>query len=158
LDGAFIATYVASAVYVSRLPILSEQWLAPFFAIGAIIAGFLDVVENGHLIAMLAQARVGVELSSVSIEVQATVSATKWAVAHLSFFTLGLAMDARGWTRVLRWSLLVGQLPLGAAVWAFDGPALLVIARAVSLASGFVLIGLWLRSDETQRARRALLQ
>lgn len=148
VDAVFIACYVVSGVLLGQI-LARGQWspLPLMIIAGSLTAGVLDLIENQHIMAMLASAREGLTPSQASLEERMTYSSLKWLLAHSSFFVAGILIDGRSpLVRLFRFALLAVQLPVGVAVWTVIAPgphALLEMLRALNLAVGFVLVA-WL--------------
>jgi hypothetical protein len=148
VDAVFIGCYVVSGVLLGEILSRGRWSPLPLMVVaGSIAAGVLDLIENQHILAMLASAREGLPPSQAALEERMTYSSLKWLLAHGSFFVAGILIDGRApVVRLFRFALLAVQLPVGVAVWTLiaPGPHLLAeILRALNLAVGFVAVA-WL--------------
>lgn len=147
IDDVFIAAYVAASLLLSGWLVRARPELSSIgwtVAILGTAAGVLDLEENHHLLAMLRLAELDVPLPLSEILARSDRSQLKWMLGHVAFALAGVVLPARTpLAKLVRLSLVAVQLPLGAAVWACDAPALLPIlvwARYGALLSGFVLL------------------
>jgi hypothetical protein len=148
LDNLFIAFYetafVALALLLRRV---GANVTVVNIALGALLAlGILDLVENTHFLAMLAEAEKGVLPSAAEIELQVIESLVKFHVSYVALVFLALAIPrtsaaARAlanlsWFAQLPVSVLIYVTPHAVAVpLVFVRFAYFVIALALSAAA-----------------------
>lgn len=144
VDDLFIPAYVAAGVLLAEWLWRQRRGALPVLVgLASIAAGVLDLAENHHLLAMLRLAEQGVSIPATEILRRSELSQLKWLLGHVGFALAGLSMEAKGpLARVVRGSLVLFQLPLGAAVWIASGPLLTVLVwmRYGALVSGFFLL------------------
>jgi len=149
LDVAFLVLYTAFfAAFAEHLRKLG----APFvrLALGAMIAtAMLDVLEDHHILTLLARAEAGHALDDSSIALKAVISSCKFTLSYLSLVLFGLGIPRTtklGW--VLAAFLVIGTLVTAVVDYAappewrhqLDG------GRGVGFLVGFGLAVAWLRS------------
>jgi hypothetical protein len=113
-------------------------------ALGAILlTGLLDFHEDLHILTMLRNATHEIALSQTEISQQMILSAIKFCASYLSLFLLGFLLPSRTIAeKVLKYSLLFIQLPIGALVYVSHGHLHIAanVARVVFMAVGFFLL------------------
>lgn len=120
LDNLFIAFYetafVALAVLLRRA---GANAVIVNLALGALVTlGVLDLVENSHFLAMLAQAERGVLPSAGEIELQVVESLVKFHVSYVALVLLALGIPRRAAAaRTLANLSLFVQLPVGVLIY-----------------------------------------
>jgi hypothetical protein len=119
-DDLFIASYVtASVLFVRARASTSRAWLLRLVPACVLTAGVLDLIENHHILAMLAAAESNLPPGAWQVMAQGVASSLKWLLGHFAFALIGLALPARTPAlRAFRASLIGWQLPLGVAVLA----------------------------------------
>lgn len=139
LDNLFLVVY--SAVF-SLMAARLWQAGAPrtLLVIGTpllLATGLLDMLENFHVLAMLAGAEQGIALQDAQIGWQAVESMFKFHLSYLGLLLLGLSLPRRtGAQRVLAFLLCVVQWPLGVAIY--------VVPHAVAVPLVFARFGFFL--------------
>jgi hypothetical protein len=139
IDSAFLVVYAAFFLVFGRHVATDET--RTLISVGTafiLITAFLDMVEDHHILAMLAAARGGVDPSPAALVAQHVVSQVKFNVSYLALFLFGLAIP-RQTTLGLILSLLltVGTLLQGA--WLYMAPPSLLPAGNVARALGYIL-------------------
>jgi len=153
IDDVFIAAYVTAGLMLARRLSGGRMSLLPVL-VGAstLVAGLLDLEENHHLLALMELARNDVAIPLSEIIARSDRSQFKWMLGHLGFVFAGLAMVPKSnVAKLLRGSLVVLQLPIGALTWAVaEGEArdALVLVRYATLVSGFVIIAFLARQPD----------
>jgi hypothetical protein len=149
LDVGFLVLYTAFfAAFADHLTRLGRRFVG--LALGAMIAtAGLDIVENHHILSLLAVAEAGRPIEDDAIVFQQTLSATKFSVSYVALVLFGLAVPRD--TRLgiaLAAFLVVGTLATGILGYAappawreqLDG------GRWIGFLGGFVLAAAWLRA------------
>ena len=156
LDTAFLVLYTSFfgvlAKYLRAIaaPFALLAWIG--FAVMAVVA-VLDILENHHILSLLALAEHGRPIDDAAIAFQEILSSTKFSISYLSLFLFGLAIPRTtpfGW--VLSLFLTVGNLMSGVLGWAAP-PSLrasLDSGRWVGFLIGFVLAFVWLRRTDAK--------
>ncbi|MCB9647073.1 MAG: hypothetical protein H6730_10835 [Deltaproteobacteria bacterium] len=148
VDDLFIAAYTIATIYLAAT--LAQRRFRVEHALvimGGVGAGLLDLSENHQLLGLLRFAEQTVAIEAQTILARSDASQLKWLVGHLTFVLVGLSLPRGGELprRMLAWSLVWFQLPIGALVWTVSQPELregLVWARYASFLVGFVVISL----------------
>jgi hypothetical protein len=149
LDIAFLALYTG---FFAALSSYLRQTGRPFarLALGVmLVVSLLDVVEDHHILSLLALAEHGKPIGNSSIVFQDVLSSTKFSISFVALTLFGLAVPRTtklGW--VLALFLTVGTLANGVLGYAappawresLDG------GRWIGFLAGFVLAAAWLRS------------
>jgi hypothetical protein len=145
LDVAFLVLY--SAFFIALADHLRAS---PFtkFALGAMLGvALLDIVEDHHILSLLAVAEAGRPIDDVRIALQDTLSQVKFSLSYLALTLFGLAIprtDRLGW--VLCVFLTAGTL--ASAVLGYGSPpawrASLDSVRWIGFLGGFGLATAWL--------------
>jgi hypothetical protein len=148
LDIAFLVLYTA---FFAALAHYLHGRGRPFayLALGALaVTALLDIIENHHILALLATAEQGRPLDEGSLVFQQVLSSTKFSASYLGLFLFGLAIPR---TSRLGWALAL-FLTAGTLVTAVAGYAAPEGARAqieggrwVGFLVGFGLAAWWLR-------------
>src|SRR5688572_27493639 len=92
LDIAFLVLYTA---FFTAFADVLRGLGAPFvrLALGAMIAtAMLDIVEDHHILTLLARAESGQVIDDGAIAAQSVLSSCKFSVSYLSLFLFGLAI------------------------------------------------------------------
>jgi hypothetical protein len=149
LDVGFLVLYAAFfAALACHLARLGRPFVR--LALGAMVAtAVLDIVEDHHILALLAVAENGRPIDDAAIVFQHTLSATKFSVSYLALVLFGLAIprDTRLGV-VLAVFLVAGTLITGVLGYAAP-PAWheqLDAGRGFGFLIGFALAAAWLRS------------
>jgi len=144
IDVAFLVLYTAFFATLARY-----LEAATGLGLGAIVVtAVLDIVEDHHILGLLALAEHGRPISDSSIVFQDVLSATKFTFSYAGFFLFGLAIPR---TTRLAWALVVFLTAgtLATAVLGFAAPvewrAALDGGRWIGFLGGLVLVGAWLR-------------
>jgi hypothetical protein len=134
VDDLFIVAYVIATLALAAR--LAPGPGRPLVVGLVLAAGALDLVENHHLLALLAAPTP----SAGELALQMIASSTKWLLAHAAFVVIGLSITPRApIDRGFVAAAVFVQLPLGVLVWTHPAPPL-EVARAISLASGFLYL------------------
>ena len=147
LDVAFLVLYTGFFAVLAAY--LRGRGQSTWLALGALVAvTLLDIIEDHHILGMLALAEHGRPIDDAAIVVQDTLSATKFSCSYLAFFLFGLAVPR---TTRLGWVLAI-FLTLGTLVTAVVGvgapPSFREAfdsGRWIGFLGGFVLVAVWLR-------------
>jgi hypothetical protein len=149
VDFLFIATITSFFVLMT---VAVREELSPPVAVvalgGMVLTGFLDVVEDTHILAMISLVENGGQPTQGEITFQAAASSVKFFASYLALFlfSFGLSRTDR-WETLLRVSLRYLQLPVGVLALTASGallaPALLI--RALFYVVGFFLAALAFR-------------
>jgi hypothetical protein len=150
LDVGFLVLYTAFfAALADHLARLGRPFV--WLALGAMIGtAVLDIVENHHILSLLAVAESGRPIDDGAIVFQQTLSSTKFTLSYVALVMFGLAIP-RG-TRLgiaLSVFLIAGTLVTGVLGFAAP-PALrgqLGNGRWVGFVLGFALAAVWLRAS-----------
>jgi hypothetical protein len=118
-------------------------------AFGTLVAvAILDIVEDHHILALLALAEAGRPIDDDTIRFQEVLSSTKFSVSYLAFFLYGLALPR---TSKLAWALAL-FLTAGTVVTAildYGAPpsmqASIDSTRWIGFLAGFGIAIAWLR-------------
>jgi hypothetical protein len=146
IDLVFIVVFVSLFVFLTQYLKTSDpiSKVAANVALGAmLITGFLDFHEDLHILTMLRNATHEIALTQTEISQQMILSAIKFCASYLALFLLGFLLPARTFTeKLLKYSLLFVQLPIGALVYASHGHLNIAanIARFTFMAFGFFLL------------------
>ena len=111
----------------------------------------LDIVEDHHILSLLALAEAGGRPSDAMMTLQQTLSATKFTISTLALVAFGIALPRErliGW--ILAAFLVVGTLATMVINTAAP-PAMhaqLDNGRWVGFLVGFVLAGIWLETEK----------
>lgn len=149
LDIAFLVLYTAFfAAFADHLRKLGRPFV--WLALGAMIAtAVLDIVEDHHILSLLAVAESGRPIDDGAIVFQQTLSATKFSVSYLALVMFGLALPRDTVLGiVLAAFFIVGTLVSGVLGYAappawheqLDG------GRWIGFLIGFALAAAWLRA------------
>ena len=147
LDIGFLVLYTAFFAALSdHLSRLGRPFV--WLALGAIIAtAVLDIVEDHHILSLLAVAESGRPIDDGAIVFQQTLSATKFSVSYLALVMFGLAVPRDTKLGIaLAAFLIVGTLATGVLGYAAP-PALrqqLEGGRWIGFLLGFALAAAWL--------------
>ena len=149
VDFVFIATFTSFFVLFA---VAVREELDPTVAAvalgGMLLTGFLDVVEDTHILAMVALSESGGQPSQGEITGQAAASAIKFFASYLGLFlfSFGLTRTDR-WETLLRISLRYLQLPIGVLALTASGSLVkpVLITRALFYVVGFFLAALTFR-------------
>ena len=113
-------------------------------SIGAmLVCGFLDLVEDLHILTMIDSAAKGIALSEGQIALQSFLSALKFCASYVSLFALAFILPARtAAEKLMRYTLWFFQLPIGALVYTMPAEHRMPFAllRFVFMISGFFLL------------------
>lgn len=151
LDVAFLVLYTAFFGALAKYLKSTLAWIG-FAAMAAVAV--LDIIEDHHILSLLALAEHGKSIDDASIAFQEILSSTKFSISYLALFLFGISVPR---TSKLAWALClfltVGNLMTG--VLGFAAPIAwregLDSGRWIGFLAGFALAFLWLRStvDET---------
>lgn len=135
LDNLFIVLY--STVFLCQAVLLGRSALVVASGSLLALAGFLDMAENVHFLAMLGQAELGVSPSAAEISAQVWESLLKFHVSYLGLFLLAFALPRKtAPQRLLAHLCAFVQLPVGILIY--------VTPRAVSVPLVFVRFSFFL--------------
>lgn len=163
LDDLFIVAYVTLTILlVDHLGRSRPTNLHRFAVVAGVAAGCLDFAENHHLLAMLHWAEAAQPIPPEEILHRSSFSQLKWMLGHAAFVAIGVLLPATPGLlrRAFRSSLLLVQLPIGAAAWTVVEPgwaSVLAWARYGAFVSGFGFIAWFARVgfDESSTDARA---
>ncbi len=154
VDDLFVAAYVSTtALLAARLARGRFTPLHWILLIGGCAAGVLDLHENHSLLSMLRWAELDRPIPDREIFRRSELSQLKWMLGHVAFVAAGLSLRGKGVVfRVLRFSLIFVQLPIGALAWTVESPLHEVVLwiRYFAFISGFATIA-WLFAYEDER-------
>ena len=160
LDNVFIACYCTMLIaLIAR--VWDNRLVIPLLVIlsASLLGGFLDYVENHHILSMLLSLENGIQLNAEQVQSQMVQSALKWHLAYFSFFLLGCLLQAKGFVQtVFKYSLILWQLPLGVVVYTTWGTALgewAFYLRYLNLAFGFVFFAILCSAELEPKGVRA---
>lgn len=150
LDVGFLVLYTAFfAAFAEHLARLGRPFVR--LALGAMIAtAALDIVEDHHILSLLAVAESGRSITDDAIVFQQTLSSSKFSVSYLALVLFGLAIPRDTVLGIaLAAFLVVGTLATGVLGYAappawreqLDG------GRWVGFLLGFALAAAWLRAS-----------
>lgn len=126
-------------------------------AIGAmLVCGFLDYVEDLHILTMLHSAVKGIPIEQNQIAAQMFVSMLKFCASYLSLFLLAFILPGETLPeKILKYSLLFVQLPVGALVYTAPENLHLAfnLARFAFMVAGFFLLGFIFMKKDSSPAR-----
>jgi hypothetical protein len=159
LDVGFLVLYTAFfAALADHLARLGRPFVR--LALAAMVAtAVLDIVEDHHILTLLAVAEAGRPIDDAAIVFQQTLSATKFSISYLALVMFGLAIPRD--TRlgiVLAVFLVPGTLISGVLGYAAPPAwrAQLDGGRGFGFLLGFALAAAWLRfSPEAPASRTA---
>jgi hypothetical protein len=138
LDDIFIVAYVGATTLTVLA--LGGGPVGALVALGGLTAGWLDLTENHHMLALLRAAENAVLPAPADLIHRMTDSSLKWAAGHAAFFLLALRVPGRSpLPRAVRAGCAV-QLPIGMAGVVYDRLLWLQLLRAALLLAGFILI------------------
>lgn len=115
-----------------------------------LICGFLDFVEDLHILTLLRNATHNLPIEFSSISMQMTLSMIKFCASYLSLFLLAFLLPNKTFTeKLLKYSLWFFQLPLGVLVYTAPENLhlLLNLVRFVFMVSGFFLLAYIFRKN-----------
>jgi hypothetical protein len=149
LDVAFLVLYTGFfAAFAKYLRELGQPFT--YLALGAMIGtAVLDVLEDHHILALLALAEHGRPIDDGSIVFQDVLSSTKFTISYLSLFMFGVAIPR---TSMLGWvlALFLTAGTLFTAVLGYGAPPSwresLDSTRWIGFVAGFGIAVAWLRS------------
>ncbi len=158
LDVGFLVLYTAFfAAFADHLTRLGRPFL--WLALGAMIGtAVLDIIENHHILSLLAVAEGGRPIDDGALVFQQTLSATKFSLSYLALVLFGLAIPRDTVLGIiLAVFLIVGTLATGVLGYAappawreqLDG------GRWIGFLLGFALAAAWLRATPEPPAARA---
>jgi hypothetical protein len=162
-DAAFIVFYTGFFAVLASLLRPTADRLLLRLAIGAmLLVAALDMIEDHHILAMLAAATgpTGSDMPSASeLVAQAAASSVKFHLSYLSVFLFGLLLPRRNTReRLVAGSMLAVQLPIGIALFVAPAPAdtILGFLRWGFYLSGFALLSLTFDRSRSASATGAL--
>ncbi len=142
IDGVFLVLYTTFFLLIARAlarPGGTAAALAGIAAAAMLGTAILDIVENQHILGLLAAAELGRAPDADAIAWQATASQVKFHLSYFAVFLFGLLLPRRtGLERLIAGSCVLVQLPLGLLTFVAPPPwqDVLVAARW-----GFYLVG-----------------
>lgn len=156
LDVAFLALYTGFFASLARY--LADRG-QPFtrLALGFLVATtVLDIIEDHHIITMLAAAESRMLPSVLQITAQTVISSSKFSLSYVSLFLFGLAIP-RGSRLgvVLAWYLTAGTLVTAVIGYALPPEKVMAFdcARWGGFLIGFALVIAWLwKQPESETA------
>jgi hypothetical protein len=150
LDVGFLVLYTAFfAALADHLARLGRPFA--YLALGAMLGtSVLDIVENHHILSLLAVAESGRAIDDAAIVFQQTLSSTKFTLSYIALVLFGLAVPRT--TRlgiVLAIFLIAGTLITGVLGFATPHAVREQVGsgRWIGFVLGFVLAALWLRAS-----------
>lgn len=147
VDDLFIVAYASVALALAER--LRRAPIARAITGAVLIGAALDLLENHHILAMIRATPAAP--SHAQLQLQMTLSMTKWALAHGAFALLALEMRPTNMLdRAAKAAMLFVQMPIGVALWTHPWPTLESV-RAANLFAGFTLLAL--RGDAIEVAR-----
>jgi hypothetical protein len=154
IDSAFLVVYAAFFLVFGRRVVTDEtRTLISVATAFILITAFLDMVEDHHILAMLAAARGGADPSAAEVVTQHLVSQVKFNASYLALFLFGLAIPRQTTLGViLSLFLTVGTLLQG--VWLYMAPPSLLPAGNVARGLGYILAFILAISFLRAQARR----
>jgi len=149
LDIGFLVLYAAFfAALADHLARLGRPFVR--LALAALLAtAVLDIVEDHHILSLLAVAEAGRPIDDAALVFQQTLSASKFSLSYLGLVLFGLAIPRdTGSGIVLAVFLVAGTLISGVLGYAAPPAwrAQLDGGRGVGFLLGFVLAAAWLRT------------
>lgn len=116
LDNLFLVLY--TTVFIALGSEFGRSVYARAGVALMMLVGLLDLVENLHLLTMLAMAEAGLPLGVERISLQVVESQLKFHLSYAGLFLLGFALPKSSleW-RMLRFSFLWVQLPVGVLIY-----------------------------------------
>jgi hypothetical protein len=146
LDVAFCVLYTAFfAAFAALLATLGARLFAWIAFGGMLLVLVLDLVEDHHILALLALAEANRPIEDGSIVFQDTLSALKFSTSYVALFCYGVAIPR---TSRLAWALVlfltVGTLIT--AVMGYAAPGSVDSTRWLGFLAGFGLAIAWLRT------------
>lgn len=157
LDVGFLVLYTAFfAAFADHLRKLGRPFVG--LALGTIVGtAVLDIVEDHHILSLLAVAEAGRPIDDAAIVFQQTLSASKFTLSYVSLVLFGLAIP-RDTTLgiILAVFLIVGTLAFGVLGYATPPAWHSQIngGRWIGFVLGFVLAAAWLRTSADPGAPR----
>ena len=150
LDVGFLVLYTAFfAALADHLAKLGRPFV--WLALGAMIGtAVLDIVENHHILTLLAVAETGRPIDDGAIVFQQTLSATKFSLSYLALVLFGLAIPRDTKLGIaLAVFLIAGTLVTGVLGYATPHAVReqLGSGRWVGFVLGFALAAAWLRAS-----------
>lgn len=139
IDSAFLVLYTAFFIGFARRIVRPETRLIVGLAIGAIaLTALLDMIEDHHILGMLAGTEAGAPPGPGELVVQHAISQTKFNVSYLGLFLFGLVVPRRRWPgTALALLLTVGTLIQG--VWLYAAPVDLLPVGNLGRWAGFIV-------------------
>jgi hypothetical protein len=158
LDVGFLVLYTAFfAAFADHLTRLGRPFV--WLALGAMIGtAVLDIVEDHHILSLLAVAESGRPIDDGALVFQQTLSATKFSLSYLALVMFGLAIPrTTALGIILAVFLIIGTLASGVLAYAAP-PAWheqLEGGRWIGFLLGFALAAAWLRATPESAAAAA---
>lgn len=139
LDSAFIVLYSAVFIlFARRIATPANRWLVAIGLGAMLLTAVLDMVEDHHILSMIAGVEVGDAPGAARIAFEHTLSQVKFNASYLGLFLVGLAVPLATLTgRVLAVLLTVGTVVQGA--WLYAAPAAALPAGYFGRWAGFVI-------------------
>lgn len=139
LDTVFLVLYSALFLVFARRIATPATRAMIAVGVGALLAtAVLDMIEDHHILAMLAGVEVGDPPGAARIGFQHTLSQVKFNVSYLGQFLVGLAVPRVTWAgKLLAVLLTVGTVVQGA--WLYAAPPHLLSVGNAGRWGGFVL-------------------
>lgn len=151
LDAVFLVLY--AALFVTFAMVIRNERNGALVGLGAalvVATAVLDMIEDHHILAMLAAAEQGELPGAGQIAFEHVLSQVKFHLSYLGLFLLGLALPRdRRIGRALANLLTVGTLSLGAVIYAAPASWLpaLDLTRWIGFVIGFVMTIGFLRAS-----------
>jgi hypothetical protein len=146
IDIVFICVFTTLFVFLTQYLKTNDRItnaIADVALAAMLICGFLDFYEDLHILTLLRNATHNLPIEFSSIQMQMTLSMIKFCASYLSLFLLAFILPNRTFTeKLLKYSLLFIQLPIGALVYTAPENLHLLfnLIRFVFMVSGFFLL------------------
>jgi hypothetical protein len=143
-DNMFVVFY--SATFTFLYSVLCHDSFKINVLLGLIavlMTGILDFYENHHIFSMIHAAEKKMSITDSEILNQMTLSQLKFHLSYLGFFLIGFSLPADTLLeKVLKYSILIAQLPVGVLVYTAnsDISSIFGLARYAFMLSGLLLI------------------
>jgi hypothetical protein len=155
IDIVFICIFTTLFVFMTQYlktdnPVTNA--IADVSLAAMLICGFLDFHEDLHILTLLRNATNNLPIEFSSISMQMTLSMIKFCVSYLSLFLFAFILPSKTWIeKLLKYSLLFIQLPIGALVYTAPDNLhfLFNLIRFVFMVFGFFLLAYNFSKDET---------
>ena len=156
IDIVFISVFITLFVFLTQYLKTNDRVTNAIadVALGAmLICGFLDFVEDLHILMMLRNATHNLPIEFSSISMQMTLSAIKFCASYLSLFLISFLLSSRTVAeKILKFTLLFLQVPIGGLCYAAPEnlQPLFGLLRFIFIISGLFLLAYIFSKNENK--------